>query len=105
MSLMAENHSPLDKLAPQRISILGATGSVGSSTLDRVAHHSGTFSIEALSANSNVQLLARQAIKFNAKLAVVADEKAYGDLRDALSGSGIEVAAGQSGLIRQPSVR
>jgi len=99
MSLIAENNPPLDKLEPQRISILGATGSVGSSTLDLVAYHGGRFSIEALSANSNVQLLARQAMKFNAKLAVVADEKAYGDLREALSGSGIEAAAGQSGLI------
>ncbi len=99
MSLMAEKHPPLDQLGPQRISILGATGSIGSSTLDLVAHHGGTFSIEALSANSNVQLLARQAIKFKAKLAVVADERAYGDLCEALSGSGIEAAAGQSGLI------
>ena len=99
MSLIAENYPTVAALEPQRISILGATGSIGSSTLELVSHHGSTFSIEALSANSNVQLLARQAKKFNAKLAVVADETAYRDLCEALDGSGIEAAAGESGLI------
>jgi len=99
MSLIAENHLPLQKTEPQTVSILGATGSVGASTLELLAHHRSKFSVEALSANSNVQLLAQQARRFNAKLAVVADENAYGDLCDALSGSGIEAAAGPAGLI------
>ncbi len=96
---MAENLPPLEQHEPQRISILGATGSIGASTLELVAHHGGKFSVEAISANSNVELLARQARQFNASLAVVANENSYKDLCQALSGSGIEVAAGVNGLI------
>jgi len=99
MSLLAENHPPLVNTEPQTVSILGATGSIGASTLELIAHHGAKFSVDALSANSNAQLLAQQARKFKAKLAVVADENAYAELRDALSGSGIEVAAGKNGLI------
>ncbi len=99
MSLMAENHPPLKNMQPQRISILGATGSVGTTTLELIAHHGTKFSVDALTANTNAQLLARQARQFNAKFAVVADENAYSELCEALSGSGIEVAAGKSGLI------
>jgi 1-deoxy-D-xylulose-5-phosphate reductoisomerase len=99
MSLMAENHPPLENSQPQRISILGATGSIGTSTLDLIAHHGTKFSVDALTANSNAQLLAHQARKFKAKFAVVADENAYSELCEALSGSGIETAAGKSGLI------
>jgi len=99
MSLLAENHPPLTNTKPQTVSILGATGSIGTSTLELVAHHGEKFSIDALTANSNAQLLAQQAKQFNARFAVVADENAYSELREALSGSGIEAAAGQSGLI------
>lgn len=99
MSLLAENHPPLANNDLRTISILGATGSVGASTLELVAHYGDKFNVDALTANSNAQMLARQAIKFNAKLAVVADESAYSELCDALSGSGIKAAAGINGLI------
>jgi len=55
--------------------------------------------VEALTANINAEELARAAIEVNAKLAVVADESAYGRLKEALSGSGIECAAGPQAVV------
>lgn len=79
---------------PRRLSILGSTGSIGCSTLDLVERNREAFEIEVLTANSSVSRLAMQAKQFGARLAVVADESCYGDLKDALSGTGIEAAAG-----------
>lgn len=81
------------------LSILGATGSIGQSTLDIVRHHGERFEIDALVANRNIARLAADAREFNAKLAVTADESLLGDLQDALAGSGIETAAGQTAVI------
>jgi 1-deoxy-D-xylulose-5-phosphate reductoisomerase len=78
----------------RRISILGATGSVGTSTLSLVEENPGKYDVEALTANRDVDALAAIARRVGAKIAVVADPKAYGALKNALSGSGIEVAAG-----------
>lgn len=83
----------------RRLTVLGSTGSIGCSTLDLVTHTPGRFEIEALTARKNVSGLAEQARTHNAKLAVIADETLYRDLKDALAGSGIDVAAGLSGLI------
>lgn len=80
------------------ISILGATGSVGASTLDLVRRNSDAWRVGALTAHSNVQELAAQAREFGPEIAVIADEARYGDLKVALSGSGIEAAAGRSAL-------
>ena len=81
------------------ISILGSTGSVGSNTIDLVMRTPERFNVVALSANRNVQLLAEQALSLNPQIAVVADPDCYGALKEALSGSGIEVAAGRQALI------
>jgi 1-deoxy-D-xylulose-5-phosphate reductoisomerase len=78
----------------RRITILGATGSVGTSTLSLVEENPGKYEVEALTANRDVDALAAIARRVGAKIAVVADPKAYGALKAALSGSGIEVAAG-----------
>ena len=78
----------------RRISILGATGSVGTSTLSLVEENPGKYEVEAVTANRDVDALATIARRVGAKIAVVADPKAYGALKTALSGSGIEVAAG-----------
>jgi 1-deoxy-D-xylulose-5-phosphate reductoisomerase len=78
----------------RRISILGATGSVGTQTLSLVEENRDKWDVEALTANRDVEALARLARRVDAKLAVVADPKAYGALKDALAGSGIEAAAG-----------
>lgn len=83
----------------RRVSILGSTGSVGQSTIDLIERNPECFETVALTANGNAEALAAQALRLGAKLAVVADETAYDDLKSALSGSGIEVAAGREALI------
>jgi 1-deoxy-D-xylulose-5-phosphate reductoisomerase len=90
---------------PRRISVLGATGSIGVSTLDVLRQAGGRdrFEIVALTGMGNVDLLAQQAIQFGARVAVTADEARYADLKAALSGSGIEAAAGQDALCEAAS--
>jgi 1-deoxy-D-xylulose-5-phosphate reductoisomerase len=80
------------------ISILGATGSIGASTLDLVRRNRAEWRVEALTANGNVVELASLAREFDAKLAVVGDESRLPALRDALSGTGIECAGGPQAL-------
>jgi 1-deoxy-D-xylulose-5-phosphate reductoisomerase len=81
------------------ITILGSTGSVGCNTVDLVKRSGGAFRVVALTANKAVEELASQAIDLGAELAVVADETRYEDLKRRLSGSGVEAAAGMSGLL------
>ncbi|EUB97518.1 1-deoxy-D-xylulose 5-phosphate reductoisomerase [Rhizobium sp. CF080] len=85
----------------RRISILGSTGSIGVNTLDVVNQLGGreTFEVVAITGNSNIALLANQAKACGARLAVTADDRQYATLKDALAGSGIEVAAGREALI------
>ena len=85
------------------ISILGATGSVGASTLDLVGRDRERWRVVALTANDNVQELAALARKYSAEIAVVADEKCLPALREALGGTGIEVAGGASALVEAAS--
>jgi len=80
------------------ITILGATGSIGASTLDLIRRNPGDWQVEALTANSSAVELAALAREFGAKLAVVGDERCVGELRDALDGSGIEIAAGMEAV-------
>ena len=80
------------------VTILGSTGSIGCSTLDLVAHHSSDFDVVALTAHSNVALLAQQARQFNPKLAVIGQSHLEDDLRQALADTDIQVAAGELGL-------
>ncbi len=81
------------------LSIFGATGSVGLSTLDLVRQHRADYRVVALTANSNAVDLAKLAIEFDAEIAVVADEAAYPALKDALAGTHIRAAAGADALI------
>ncbi|GAB5350407.1 1-deoxy-D-xylulose-5-phosphate reductoisomerase [Qipengyuania sp. 483] len=80
------------------ISILGATGSVGASTLDLVRRNPEGWSVEALTANSNVDELAALAREFKASIAVIADESLHDDLKAALAGSDVEAATGRRAL-------
>ena len=85
----------------RRITILGSTGSIGTSTLD-VVHQLGgreRYEVVALTGNGNVELLAAQARECGAQMVVTADESRYAALKDALAGSGIEAAAGRSALL------
>lgn len=89
--------------APQkrRLTILGSTGSIGTNTLDVIDQLGGrdAFEIAAVTGNGNIDLLAEQAKATGAELAVTASERHYESLKSALAGTGIEVAAGRSGLI------
>ncbi len=80
------------------ITILGATGSVGASTLDLVRRNRAGWRVEALTAHSNVGELAKLAKEFGAKQAVIGDEALYGALKDALAGSDVAAAAGREAL-------
>ena len=80
------------------ITILGATGSVGESTLDLVRRNRDAWQVEALTANCSAQDLAALAVEFGAKIAVVADEACLAQLRDALAGTSVEAAAGRAAL-------
>lgn len=89
--------------APRRISILGSTGSVGTSTLDlldhAVRHGSAEVEVIALTAGRNVQALADQALKWRPKVAVIQDEAQLPELRERLNGSGVEAAGGRKAVI------
>jgi 1-deoxy-D-xylulose-5-phosphate reductoisomerase len=85
------------------ITILGATGSIGASTLDLIRREPGNWDVVALTANCQAAELARLAREFGAQVAVVADETCLADLREALAGSGIEAAAGAEALVEAAS--
>jgi len=100
MAVVSTTIAPqIAKLAETRsVSVLGSTGSIGCNTIDLLARNPDSFEVEALTANRNVKLLAEQAIQLNAKLAVTADESLYLELKELLSGSSIEVAAGDQAV-------
>jgi len=83
----------------KRVSILGATGSVGQSTVDLILRDPAAYDVVALTGGGNVARLAADARALNADLAVVAQEALLPDLRAALVGSGVEAAAGRNALI------
>ena len=82
----------------KRVSVLGATGSVGRSTLDLIERAPEDFEVVALTANCNVEELAAAAIRTNARRAVVADETCLADLRARLAGTGIAAEAGRQAV-------
>ncbi|HRK18264.1 MAG TPA: 1-deoxy-D-xylulose-5-phosphate reductoisomerase [Hyphomicrobiaceae bacterium] len=88
---------------PMRLSILGATGSVGASTLDLVAANPDAFEIEAVTAQTQVGALAAIARRHGAKAAIVGDAALFRDLKAELSGSGIEAHAGAGALVEAAS--
>lgn len=87
----------------KRISIMGATGSIGTSTLDVIRFANtetpGSFAIEALTAGADAKRLASQAIAFDARIAVIADEAQLAELRDLLSNTEIECAGGTAAIV------
>ncbi len=85
--------------APRRVTILGSTGSVGRNTIDIIARDPDSYAIEALTANNNVELLVEQARRLRPRLAVIGNEAQFGRLREALAGTGTEVAAGRDAVI------
>jgi 1-deoxy-D-xylulose-5-phosphate reductoisomerase len=81
------------------VSILGATGSIGTSTIDLLVRNREQYRVEALTAQRNGAALAKAAIALGARFAAIADASAYGELKDALAGSGIEAGAGEAAVI------
>jgi 1-deoxy-D-xylulose-5-phosphate reductoisomerase len=85
--------------SPRSITILGATGSIGSSTLDLLRRERAHFIVEAVTAGRDVKKLAAIAHEMNARVAVVSDVACYDELKSALAGSGIDCAAGENALV------
>lgn len=83
----------------RRVSIFGATGSIGQNTIDLISRDRDAYDVVALTGASNIKLLADDAIRLGADVAVTADETQLDALRFALAGSGVEAAAGQVALI------
>lgn len=83
----------------RRLSLFGATGSVGQSTLDLVRRDREAWNVAVLTANCDVAELAKLAKEFRPDIAVVADESCHDALKDALAGTGIETAAGAAALV------
>jgi 1-deoxy-D-xylulose-5-phosphate reductoisomerase len=100
-------------LAPvlsRSVTVLGSTGSIGVSTLDVVTHARSVYGedalpVAALTAQSNVKLLAEQARRLKPKLAVIADERFSDQLKDALSGTGIQTASGREAVVAAASLQ
>jgi 1-deoxy-D-xylulose-5-phosphate reductoisomerase len=90
-------------MTSRSLTILGATGSIGASTLDLVRRQPEAWDVVALTANCQAGELARLAREFRAQVAVVADESCLADLREALAGSGIAAAAGPHALVEAAS--
>ncbi len=94
----AAEPAPAAGQAPKRVTILGATGSIGSSTLDLLARAPGSFQVAALTAQTNVAKLADAARAHRAELAVIGDPSLYAELKERLAGTGIAAAAGAEAL-------
>lgn len=91
----------------RKVSVLGSTGSVGTSTLDLMAAAeetgSGRFEVEVLTGGNNAALLAEQCLRWKPRLAVIANEASRAELAERLAGSGIEVAAGNEAIVEAAS--
>ena len=81
------------------VTVLGATGSIGDSTMDLLRGARDRYQVEALTANSNVEALAKLAKEFGARFAAIADPARLGELKAALAGTRTECGAGESAVI------
>jgi 1-deoxy-D-xylulose-5-phosphate reductoisomerase len=82
----------------KNIAILGSTGSIGTQALEVVEANPNLFCVQVLTAQSNVDLLIAQALKFKPKAVVIGDETKYQQLKEALKQTEIEVKAGEEAL-------
>ena len=105
MSVVPLSHAVLshDALAPRArervVTLLGATGSIGASTVDLLRLNRERFRVEAVTAQRNAASLAKLARELGARFAVVADQDCYGELKTELARSGIEAAAGAEAIV------
>ncbi|GAB4525505.1 MAG: 1-deoxy-D-xylulose-5-phosphate reductoisomerase [Roseibium sp.] len=96
---MAGSPATTGGAAAVRITVLGATGSIGQSLADLIERNPERFEVVALVANRNAGLLAEMARKLRPQVAVVADECARQELEERLQGTGIEAAAGEAAVL------
>jgi 1-deoxy-D-xylulose-5-phosphate reductoisomerase len=100
MSVVPLSHAVSAPRARERVvTLLGATGSIGASTVDLLRMHRERFRVEAVTAQRNAAALAKLAREVGARFAVVADPNCYGELKAALARSGIEAAAGREAVV------
>jgi 1-deoxy-D-xylulose-5-phosphate reductoisomerase len=85
------------------VTLLGATGSIGSSTVDLLLAAPERYRVEAVAASRNAAALAALARKIGARFAAIADPALYGELKDGLAGTGIAAAAGEGAVIEAAS--
>lgn len=95
---------PLDRAGAvsagsRSVTLLGSTGSIGCNTIDLISRNPEAYDVMALTARNNVALLVEQARQVRPRMVAIANPDKYHDLKDALNGSNIHVAAGASGLI------
>ena len=100
---VAPTTQALSQTLSRRLTVLGSTGSIGVSTLSVISHARETYGadampLEALTAQSNVEALAKQAREFRPRRAVIGKPELLGKLKDLLDGTGIEVAAGKEAV-------
>src|SRR5262245_43928653 len=95
----AARSQPKSALEARSVTLLGATGSIGGSTIDLIKRGGERYRVEAVAAHRNAAPLAKLAREINARFAVVADPAAYHELKSELSGSGIEAASGEAALL------
>jgi len=86
-------------MTAKRVTILGATGSVGANTLSVIGEHRERFRVVALAAGRNADLLAQQARAFRPEFAAIAEPGSYAALKEGLAGTGIETAAGPEAVV------
>lgn len=89
---------------PKSISIFGVTGSIGCNTVDVILAHKGRFDVQVVSAHSNAEKLAQNAITLNAKYAVLADSANYAQLKNLLEGTSIKISAGREALLEYAQI-
>ena len=89
--------------AVRAVTVLGATGSIGDSTMDLLRASRDRYRVEALTANNNVEALAKLAREFDARFVAIGDANRLADLKAALAGTGTECGAGESAVIEAAS--
>jgi len=99
MTVTLARSKPAPALGQRRITILGATGSIGASTIDLIKREPERYRVVAVTARKSAAVLARVAREVGAQLAVVADHGAYDELKKALAGTSIEAASGEEALL------
>jgi 1-deoxy-D-xylulose-5-phosphate reductoisomerase len=98
MTIRSATPTPLPSPAPRRVTILGATGSIGTSALDILTHHPERFQVSALTAQENVEKLIALAHQFRPEIVAIGNEAHYQTLKSALVGRNIQVLAGARGV-------